>query len=177
MDSDKASDQRLALASPVVAGTLMVRQLVADDADVLADAASDVEFVKGRLQVPGSSEEARSMLAEWEDQRLSEQGNLFGVFSPDGAKLTGVFALWLTGEFVGEGAGWSRSDPISRKTSAAGMGVILQLAHEEMGVVRVWGDVDPLDPYTKYLTGSSAIVLEGEVPQPDGSVRQRYSSL
>jgi hypothetical protein len=104
-------------------------------------------------------------------------GNLFGVFNPDGARLTGVFALWLTEEFVAEGAGWSRSDPSSRKTSAAGMGVILQLAHEQMGVLRVWGDVDPLDPYTKYLTGSSAIVLEGEVPQPDGSVRHRYSSL
>jgi hypothetical protein len=57
------------------------------------------------------------------------------------------------------------------------MSLILQLAHEQMGILRVWGDVDPSNPYTTHLTGSSAIVLEGEVPQPDGSVRHRYSSL
>ena len=61
---------------------LMVRQLVSQDVDLLADAASEVEFVKGRLQVPGSSDEARSMLAEWEDQRLSAQANLFGSSVP-----------------------------------------------------------------------------------------------
>jgi hypothetical protein len=82
MHSDKASDQRLVLSNPVVADGLMVRQLVAEDVDLLADAASDVEFVKGRLKVPSSSDEARSMLAEWEDQRLSEQGTSSGSSIP-----------------------------------------------------------------------------------------------
>jgi hypothetical protein len=73
------------------------------------------------------------------------------VFSPDGARLTGVFALWLTDEFVAQGAAWSRSDSRSRETTAAEMGVIVQLARGQMGVLRVWGDVDPLDPFTKYF--------------------------
>jgi hypothetical protein len=57
------------------------------------------------------------------------------------------------------------------------MGVIAQLAHAQMGVVRVWGDIDPLDPFTKYLGLKGGFVLEGEVTQPDGSVLHRYSSV
>jgi RimJ/RimL family protein N-acetyltransferase len=177
MHSDEVSDQRLVLASPVVTGALMVRQLVSGDGDLLADAASEVDVVKGRLKVPGSSDEASSMLAEWEDLRNAARGNLFGIFDPDGTRLTGVLAFWLTDELVAEGATWSRSDSRSRTTTAAGMDVILQLAHEQMGVLRVWADVDPLDPFTKYLGIKGGLVLEGEVTQPDGSVLHRYSSV
>lgn len=177
MHSDEVSDQRLVLAIPVVTGALMVRQLVSQDGDLLADAASEVEFVKGRLKVPGSSDEARSMLAEWEDLRNAARGNLFGIFDPDGTRLSGVFALWLTDEFVAQGAAWSRSDSRSRTTTAAGMGVIVQFAHGQMGVLRVWGDIDPLDPFTKYLGRKGGFVLDGEVTQPDGSVLHRYSCV
>jgi hypothetical protein len=57
------------------------------------------------------------------------------------------------------------------------MGVIVQLAHAQMGVLRVWGDIDPLDPFTKYLGHKGGFALEGAVTQPDGSVLHRYSSV
>jgi hypothetical protein len=46
-----------------------------------------------------------------------------------------------------------------------------------MGLIRIWSEVDPMDPLTKYLGYVAGFRPEGEVRQPDGSVRLRYSSI
>ena len=173
--SDSAS--RLALAQPLKTPKVFVRQLTTGDTHLLLQAAAEVAFVKGALSVPGSVEEAATMLGEWERLRVADRGNLFGAFLPDASRMMGVMSLCLTDDFVAEGAAWSRSDSSSRKTVVAGLNEVVRFAHRQMRLLRIWVEVDPMDPFTRFLSTKAGFSRETDVRAPDGSVRHRYSSI
>ena len=156
---------------------MIVRQLTMADAQQLFDAAAEVAFVKGTLGVPGSVDEASSMLAEWERLRGADRGNLFGIFLPDASQILGAMGFRLTGDLVGEGSAWSRSDSASRKTVVAGLREIVRLGHNQMGLMRIWVEVDPMDPFTRRLSAVAGFSREGDVQAADGNIRHRYSSI
>jgi hypothetical protein len=54
---------------------------------------------------------------------------------------------------------------------------IVRLAHSQMSLVRIWAEVGPMDPFTRYLSTKAGFAREGDVRAPDGSVRHRYSSI
>jgi len=167
---------RLSLEAPLVSDEAVVRELGTPDAEMLAEAGPGVTVVRGRLGAPTSIEDAMTMLSEWEGLRESDQGNLFGVFTPGEPSLAGVVSLRLTDDFVAEGACWNLHDR-TRRVLAKGIALIADAAHQTMEIIRVWVAVDPLDPFTEYLSIMAGFRLEGEVRQPDGAVKVQYSSI
>jgi hypothetical protein len=121
----------------------MVRQPVADDVDLLADAASDVEFVNGGSRCLHHLMKPGRCLPNGGTCASPARGNLFGVFNPDGARLTGVFALWLIEEFVAEGGMESIRSQLAQDKRGRHGRDLANSPNVQMGILRVWGDVDP----------------------------------
>ena len=167
---------RLSLDAPLVSDEAVVRELGTPDAEMLAEAGQGVTVVRGQLGAPTSVEDAMTMLSEWEGLRESGQGNLFGVFAPGEPSLAGVVSFRMTDEFFAEGACWNVDDR-TRRVVAKGIAMITDSAHQRMGIMRVWVDLDPLDPFTQYLSLMAGFRLEGEVQLPDGAVKVQYSSI
>jgi len=166
----------LSLDAPLGSDEAVVRELGTPDAEMLAEAGQGVTVVRGQLGAPTSMEDAMAMLSEWEGLRESGQGNLFGVFTPGEPSLAGVVSLRITDDFVAEGACWNANDR-ARRVLAKGIVMITHAAHQTMEIRRVWVAVDPLDPFTKYLSTMAGFRLEGEVRQTDGAVKVQYSSI
>jgi hypothetical protein len=108
--------------------------------------------------------------------REESQGNLFGVFAPGEPSLAGIVSIRLSDDFVAEGAAWNAHDR-TRRVVARGIAMITDAAHQTMAIKRVSVVVDPLDPFTKYLSMTAGFRLEGQVQQPDGHVMHQYSSI
>ncbi len=170
---------RMSLDAPLVSDDVVVRELTADDAGLLADTAKDVEGVRGSLPVPDSPTAAAALIARYEDWRRTGEGNLFGVFPAGSTQLVGVVSLRLhdPDEFVAEGAVWNRPDGPSRRAAAHGVALVVRQAHSAMGIRRVWVTLDPLDRLTKSLVWEATFSAEEQVREADGRLGTRYSSL
>ena len=167
---------RLSLEAPLVSDEAVVRELGTLDAQMLAEAGPKVAVVRGRLGAPTSIKDATAMLSEWEGLRESGQGNLFGVFTAGESSLAGLVSLRLTEDLSAEGACWHVHDR-TRRILAKGIDMVTNAAHQTMGITRVWVAVDPLDPFTTYLSMMAGFRIEGQVQQPDGTLQLQYSSI
>jgi RimJ/RimL family protein N-acetyltransferase len=170
---------RMSLDAPLASDDVVVRELTAEDAVSVADAASVVAGVRGSLPVPDSPTSAAALIARYEQWRRVGEGNLFGVFPAGSTQLVGVVSLRLRDaeEFVAEGAVWNRPDEPSRHAAAHGVALVVQQAHSAMGIRRVWVTLDPLDRLTKSLAWEATFSAEEQVREADGTLRTRYSSL
>lgn len=175
---DPAGDEGPTLRVPDELRTpsVVIRELTADDGPEVERVARSIGYVWGdQLLVPGSAAEAADLLSRWESLRASGRGNLVGLFTLDDRLLLVVAAM--RDEFSAELSAWGTADARDRKLDADGVAALVGYLRNSAKMVRLWVDVPPHDRYTGYLVHSAGMQHEGIVTRPDGTTRERYSSM
>ena len=74
--TEESDPGRASLAEPLISAEAVVRELHGNDADLVAEAARNVDVVRGDITLPKSPEEATAMLAQFEQLRHDGRANL-----------------------------------------------------------------------------------------------------
>jgi RimJ/RimL family protein N-acetyltransferase len=159
------------------AGDPTLRTLTERDAVALAGLARRVEHVRGSVPLTTTESDAMTLIQTFNRHEATDEGVLVGVFAGHEPTLVGIISVELTDVSEAMLGLWNDPSHDSRHVTGDALAAITKVAHTHWGIVRLWADVDKLDPLARYLSVTASWREEAVLPSEDGTERRRYSSI
>jgi RimJ/RimL family protein N-acetyltransferase len=136
-----------------------------------------VEHVRGSVPLTTNESDAKALIQAFSRREAADEGVLVGVFAESESALVGIISLELTDVSEAMLGLWNDPSHDNRHLTGAALATVTSLAHTRWGIVRLWADVDKLDPLARYLSVTASWREESVLPSQDGTERRRYSSI